>query len=545
MKHYDVVISGSGIYGAMLGTILAKNNVTVKIIEEGRHPRFSLGEAMLPQSALWAYIIGEYFQIPEIQNLSDSDRICEHITKNCGIKHSIGFAYHEENCELEGSKLHQLIPPNMPFYSESHLVRSDIDHYLLKTALSYGCEYLDETKIIDVEIEEKKVIITTESEEIHGSLYVDSTGKNSLLARKLNLRETADDLKTKSRCIFNHVENLKPFDEVIPMQIHPGQSKKLHHGTLHHVFYGGWMWVIPFDNFEKSSSKIGSIGILLDETVHPEQTNLSAEEEFKYFVNKFPTVKEHLKGIDSKNNFTRTKRLQYSASKSVGDRFILTNNTFGFVDALYSNGLINCFESIFSFSNIILEAKDRDGGLNNRENVSETALKSIDLLHKRQLKQADTLVSNAYKAMKSFDTWNAWTQFWLVQALFHDLWIQRSCFKFFDNGNKGEFKGFLNEERPGMKAPFYSDVQTMLGEITDTLNDFSQDNLSSLHAAEKILNSLSCQDWLPMHSYQWGNKDSRHVDFSLEKNAKKLLGWGFDDSPDHIKNGLFDFKLPA
>ena len=69
-REYDVIIAGSGMYGVTMANILAKAGLDVLIIERGRHPRFALGEALLPQSAIWPFIIGERFGIPEIGHLS-------------------------------------------------------------------------------------------------------------------------------------------------------------------------------------------------------------------------------------------------------------------------------------------------------------------------------------------------------------------------------------------------------------------------------------------------------------------------------------------
>ena len=163
---YDVIIAGSGLTGSCFALILAKANLKVLMIELGKHPRFSLGEALLPQSALWPFIIGEYFDIPEIQHLSHADRIIDNITESCGIKHSIGFGYHQKDKELTLEDLHQLIPPHLPFYSESHLLREDVDQYLLEKALDYGIDYLDETKIQDVLLQKDRVIVKTKEQSL-------------------------------------------------------------------------------------------------------------------------------------------------------------------------------------------------------------------------------------------------------------------------------------------------------------------------------------------------------------------------------------------
>ena len=52
-RKFDIVISGAGIAGTILSLIFKKQGLSVLLIEVGKHPRFTLGEAMLPQSAIW------------------------------------------------------------------------------------------------------------------------------------------------------------------------------------------------------------------------------------------------------------------------------------------------------------------------------------------------------------------------------------------------------------------------------------------------------------------------------------------------------------
>ena len=40
---------------------------------------------------------------------------------------------------------HQLVPPHLPFYSESHLYREEVDQFLLNAAIKYGADYAEET----------------------------------------------------------------------------------------------------------------------------------------------------------------------------------------------------------------------------------------------------------------------------------------------------------------------------------------------------------------------------------------------------------------
>lgn len=534
---YDVIVGGSGIAGSTTATILAKNGLEVLLIEADSHPRFTIGEALLPQSSMWMWIVGEYFDLPEVQYLSDANEVVEQITPSCGIKHSIGFAYHEEGQPFSGDHCHQLIPPDLPFYSESHFVRSEIDHYLVRSAVEYGVDYVDETRITDVEIAEDGVAVQTDRGPVDGEFFVDATGRNSVLAEKMGYRDDAPELETDSRAIFTHVEGLEPFDELIGDEDHPHQSKRLHDGTLHHVFDGGWMWVIPFDNFERSDDTRASVGLVLDRNEYPRDDSLDAEEEFYQIVGEFPGVERHLESVEAVRPWIRTGRLQYLSTHSLGHRHYLTNSTYSFVDPLYSNGLVDTFESIFVSTNLLLDAFEAD-------DFSAERFAQLDELHREQALNSDFVVSNAYRAMGDFGVWNAWTQTWLGQVLFHDMYINRHCAKYFASGDSAEFDGLLQETPPGADAPFVAAKEEMYETMATALDAYANGQRGAGETAEILLDELDRAEWLPKHVYGWGDERSRHVDFSDPELVGKLLEWGNTAAPDHLRAGLFDFEPP-
>ena len=78
-SHYDVAIIGSGIAGTMLGAILAKQKLNVVIIDAGTHPRFAVGESMVPESAVLLKILARQNNIPELAWPGASHALMENI----------------------------------------------------------------------------------------------------------------------------------------------------------------------------------------------------------------------------------------------------------------------------------------------------------------------------------------------------------------------------------------------------------------------------------------------------------------------------------
>ena len=174
-----------------------------------------------------------------------------------------------------------------------------------------------------------------------------------------------------------------------------------------------------------------------------------------------------------------------------------------------------------------------------RGDLSQEAFAAVDGLHRRQWAGADQMITGAYQAMGSSDTWHAWTQYWLAQVLFGDLWLlQRACFKFFASGNVAEFDAFLKEERPGADAPLSAEKQALLDDFRALMTAGSEG------VADQMFARIRQESWLPRHVFDWGNPQAHNADFSRPEVVGPLLEWGFTASPEALREGLFDFPMP-
>ena len=79
------------------------------------------------------------------------------IAPTSGIKRSIGFAYHHEGQPHDMlHESHQLLAPELPFISESHFYREDIDLYMVKVAQQYGAVLKENTEAVALEIDDHR-----------------------------------------------------------------------------------------------------------------------------------------------------------------------------------------------------------------------------------------------------------------------------------------------------------------------------------------------------------------------------------------------------
>ncbi|HSK78370.1 MAG TPA: tryptophan 7-halogenase [Thermoanaerobaculia bacterium] len=530
---FDVAILGAGIGGTMLAAILARQGKRVLVLEKGSHPRFAVGEALLPQSTLWMWILAQRFDVPEIQHLTRLDSIYEHVGPTCGIKRTLSFLYHEDGQRQDPNKSSLLIAPSTPLTSESHLFRQDVDLYMLNAAIRYGAVYRDKTDVREFDVEDGGVRLRTAAgEEYSARFLVDGAGFRSPLADRFGLRETPTPLETQSRSIFTHMEGMKIYDDCLLPGESPGLSAGWAEGTLHHVFEGGWFWIIPFNNVAGSENPLCSVGLTLNMKRYPD-TGMPAEEEFFHFVNRFPSVAQQFVGATAVREWVKTGRLQYSATGGAGDRYFLMAHAHGFIDALYSRGMITTFEVLSALAGPLLAALDEDSFSRDRFAYAEQ-------LQHAMLHQSDRVVNNSYRSFPSFPLFNAWLRVWLVVEIFGDLRLFSICLKYLETQDKSVFDQLEADPLIGTSPPGENELTDLVRYSDDILARYERGEMDENEGAALILSALDrCNCMPPVR--RWGDPLDIHLDYLPEKLAR-TIEWGFTQAPQRIRERFFSFN---
>lgn len=489
-KQFDVIILGSGISGSTLATILAKHQVRVLIIDKGTHPRFAIGEALTSHTEKLFSLLSHQYGIPEFDHLSSFHKINKHLKNcGCGYKRSFGFLYHQEGKE-------QLPQERIQWGTghDSHLFRQEIDHYLLKTANNYGAKFLCETTVSDIKIDASKVEVKLESgEQFTADYLVDASGYNSILAEKLNLREKPTRFKTHSRSIFTHMIGVKNTDDCLKET--NANIMPFYQGTVHHIFDGGWMWVIPFNNHENSSNPICSVGLNLDPRRFPKNNNLSPDQEFKHFISLFPSIPLQFENAKPVRNWVATDRLQYSSSSCVGERFYILPHATGAIDAIFSVGVAQTFITISPLAALILKA------IANKDFTTKN-FASLGRLQQDIFDYNDKIANCTYISFRNFNLMNAWLRVWLLQHMMSVaklsstrlLGLALETHKGYKDRDWSRFTNidYLKDIDPRTEGWGNSYVQKAILEVEKV----EQNLLSADEAAINIISLLNSTSWL-------------------------------------------------
>ena len=480
---HDIAILGAGIAGSILAAILARNGARVIVIDAGSHPRFAIGESTIVATDHMLKIIGARYNVPEISWLGSWEEIAEHVSSQCGIKKQFGFVYHRNGERPRHLEAQQLVLPGIAG-AGSHLFRQDIDSFVFHTAVKYGADFRLGTPVTDLAFDDDGVTLTTKRDEtIRVRCLIDGTGVRSPFVRQLGLLNTSPNaLRTRTRTLFTHMLGVRPFDECVGRGIDLGNPVPWHEGTLHHVFDGGWMWVIPFGNRPGSTNPLTSVGITLDLDKHPWEER-EPEEEFHSFLSRFPAIAEQFRDAQAARPWIRTRRLQASTTASTRDRYCLLAHSSGFIGPLFSRGLAHSTEIINALGVRLLDAiRDDD--------FSASRFAYIEKMNKAIVQRNDELVSACYTSFRDFDLWNAMLRAWIMGQGTHEVRVIFAHLKFLET-KQDRYIAELEEARhPGLLMPVLDTYAEFWSQTMATMDQVAAGNMSSAAASRTLFGLL-------------------------------------------------------
>ncbi len=540
-ERYDVAVLGSGLAGSILATICQVRGLKVALIERGRHPRMAIGESLVPTSAMWFWILGEKHNIPELRTLAHLDSVSRNVGPSSGVKRGFSYVYHrpgQDKIRPEESSL--FIGPKQPIFRESQFYRADVDHYMVQAAQSYGVDYRDNTAVTGFEFGSDSVQVSIDDGSIVDTRYVvDATGRNSILAQMFGLREDPCRLRHHSRTVFSHMTGVRPLEDIEPGAEGRRVSASWSKGTLHHVFDGGWFWVIPFNNYRLSNSDLVSVGLTVDPRKHPRQEGLEPEKEFRRFVEQFPVVQRHLGPAEAARPFVATDRLQYSSTTSVGDRFLLLQHAYGFVDPLFSRGIWRSLEAVDQIADELVNALSENAA---DDDLSAERFRPIDDMQAAMLDDNDQMVFNAFRSMADYETWTSWLRVWFTDEFLTTIPVLAATFRCVTEGDFGAFGRLHGQRRPGTGYSFSADLQRITDEADTILDRVESGTLTPTQARQRICAQLAAADYLPHNLFDFGDPHRFGMDLT-PPNLARLVAWGRRTAPAEVRDELFDFSV--
>lgn len=518
----DVVVLGSGLAGSTAALCLRKQGLDVVIIDRGTHPRFALGESTTTPSSLWLRLLAEKFDAPELLDIASAESITRAVGPTSGIKNNFGFLYHRSGSVKPESAWQAIIPQaflaeseldQQAAYNEMHYFRQDVDAYLWSMALAAGAIGRSATEVTDIDFDSRGVTVATADGEVfRGQFLIDACGYRSPVARKLGLRDALPRMRTNSRALFTHMIGVEHFENT---RLVPDSMAPWSQGTLHHFFDGGWLWVIPFDNHRDSTNRLCSVGLNLDNRRFPKPEGMSAEDEWRAFLADHPAIRRQFERATAVRPWVHTGRLQYSSSNCVGDRYWLTAHAAGAVDALYSMGNINTFQTVATGLSLILRSFS-DGRFHH------SRFRPLQQLTDNLLRLQDRIVYGSYVGFRDPRLLQTWIALWSTTDTARIRTILIPLVKYFRRGDPHELDFCIDDAATlvtgiGMNTGI-TDTETVLGELDDACDlmlDLEEGRATVDETVERLNGLVQ-------------GRPHFHIDLAVMEEAFAKLPWAYE-----------------
>jgi len=309
--NYDVIVIGGGPAGSTVASILAREGRKVVLFEKERFPRHHIGESLMTDT----YFTFQRMGLLEKLKASPFVR-----------KYSVQFA----NPAGRESR---------PFYffealhHESavtwQVTRAQFDLMLIEHAADQGADVYQETQI-------KRVLF--EGDQAHGvealmrdgsikifeaRVVVDATGQTAMLSNKFGWR--VRDPKLKKAVLYSYFKGAHREPD-----LNGGATLVLRTP----LGSNGWFWYIPLEN------DITSVGVVADPEYLVKGRGQDLAKIFHEEIEKVESCRRRVEGATRVDKIYSILDYSYRSTHCAGNGFILIGDAYGFLDPIYSSGVL-------------------------------------------------------------------------------------------------------------------------------------------------------------------------------------------------------------
>ena len=326
----EVVVIGGGPSGATTATLVAQRGHSVRLLERDRFPRYHIGESLIPET------FGVLERLGILPRLRGGPFI---------EKHSVQFV-------TEAGKLSE------PFYFADYkphessrtwqVTRQEFDALMLDNARAHGVDVQEGVRVLEVLFEAGRAVgvrcadDSGREREIRCRVVVDAAGQSCMIQDRLGLRQWDPELKKAAIwTYFRGAQRDAGRDAGATLVMQTA-------GKL------GWFWYIPLQG------DLTSVGVVAGHDHLFADRGKTLEAIFAEQVTRCPGVQPRIATAERVAPFRAAKEYSYRSREVAGDGWVLVGDAFGFLDPLYSSGILLALRSGALAADAIADALDVD-----------------------------------------------------------------------------------------------------------------------------------------------------------------------------------------
>ena len=319
----DVVVIGGGPAGSTTAALLAEAGHRVVLLEKSHHPRFHIGESLLPAS------------LPLLERLGVGPQVAA-----IGLtKHGVEFfsPVHSGSQRFDFAESW-----NKTLCYAYEVRRSSFDAILLERACSLGARVVEGCRAREIEfLGDGGVEVLSQREDgtrqcWRARYLIDASGRDTLLGTRLGTKRR--NPRHNSCAMYGHFRNAWRSTD-------PYRAGDIAIFWFDH----GWFWSIPL------SDGITSIGAVVWPD-YMKRRELPLREFFMQTIALCPPLAKRLESAELATDVEATGNYAYSCRRAHGDRFLLVGDAYAFVDPVFSSGVMFALQGGMAAAEAIDEA---------------------------------------------------------------------------------------------------------------------------------------------------------------------------------------------
>jgi flavin-dependent dehydrogenase len=317
LQQTDVLVIGGGPAGSTIAALLARRGYQVTLLEKDRHPRFHIGESLLPANLPLLEQLGVAEQVRAIGMLKWGAEF----VSPCGQRQ-------------QDFRFAEAWDKSMPY--AYHVRRSQFDEILIRNAAQAGAQVIEGCRVRSVQLQRGARVEAQHqdgrTQHWQARYLVDASGRDTFLASQLGVKRR--NPRHNSAAIFGHFSGA---------QRNPGE--RAGHISIY-WFDHGWLWFIPLHD---GATSIGAV-------VWPyylKSRSVPVREFFLATIAQCPPLAQRLADATLISEVEATGNYSYSATRSHGDGYLLLGDAYAFIDPVFSSGVLLAMHSAFAGANAV------------------------------------------------------------------------------------------------------------------------------------------------------------------------------------------------